>query len=119
MANEAKETVKPVVIHDADNGRDYTLEFNRDAVKFAEARGFKIEDIDNFPLTKSVEFFWYAFRMHHPNFSLKQAEDMLLDRMGGMSEALAQRLAELWLIPYAALNPATGEEKNSSVTVEL
>jgi hypothetical protein len=39
--------------------------------------------------------------------------------MGGMSEALGKRLGELWAVPFQVLNPADGEEKNSSVTVEL
>ena len=112
-----KEQVKPVIIHDTENNRDYTLEFNRDTIKFAEARGFKISDVEDFPLSKTVEFFWYAFRMHHPSFSLKQAENML-DRLGGISEELGQRLGELWLVPFKTLNPE-GDEKNSSVTVEL
>ena len=112
-----KQTVKPVIIHDAENNRDYTLEFNRDAIKFAEQRGFKLNDVDDFPMTKLPEFFWYAFRMHHPSVSLNQAENML-DRMGGMSEALGKRLGELWVVPFNTLN-SEGEEKNVSVTVEL
>ena len=112
------EKVKPVIIHDVDNNKEYTLEFNRDAIKFAEGRGFKLEDVDNYPMTKLPEFFWYAFRMHHPSFGLNQAES-LLDRMGGMSEALGKRLGELWAVPFQVLNPTDGDEKNSSVTVEL
>ena len=112
------ETVKPVIIHDTEKNRDYTLEFNRDAVKFAEGRGFKITDVDDYQLTKVPEFFWYSFRMHHPSVSLAQAEDMLY-RMGGMSEALGQRLGELWAVPYKALSNTNGDEKNVTVTVEL
>lgn len=112
------ERVNPVVIHDVENDRDYTLEFNRDTIKFAEGRRFKIEDVDDFPMTKVPEFFWYAFRMHHPNVSLNQAEK-LLDRMGGMSEALGRRLGELWAVPFETIGSADGDEKNASVTVEL
>jgi len=119
MAKETN-TVKPVVIHDIENSRDYTLEFNRDTIKFAEQRGFKIEDVDAYPMTKIPEFFWYAFRMHHPSVSLGQAEK-LLDRIGGLGEALGRRLGELWAVPFTALNPTDGdgEGKNSGVTVEL
>jgi len=113
-----KEKVKPVIIHDKENGRDYTLEFNRESIKFAEGRGFKLEDVDDYPMSKIPEFFWYAFRMHHPSFSLNQAEKML-DRMGGMTEALGKRLGELWTVPFEALNPSEGDEKNANVTVEL
>lgn len=112
------EKAKPVIIRDKENDKEYTLEFNRDSIKFAEGRGFKIDDMDYFPMSKVPEFFWYAFRMHHPNFALNQAEK-LLDRMGGMSEPLARRLGELWAVPFAALTGNSGDEKNASVTVEL
>jgi hypothetical protein len=117
MAN-TEERVQPIIIHDLENKRDYTLEFNRDTVKFAEGRGFIIEDIDRFKMTKIPEFFWYAFRMHHPSVSLSQAEK-LLERMGGMSEELGRRLGELWAAPFAALAPDEGNEKNVTVTVDL
>lgn len=112
-----KEHVKPIIIHDAENDKDYTLEFNRDTIKFAEGRGFRLQDVDDYPMSKIPEFFWYAFRMHHPSFSLNQAEKML-ERMGGMSEAVGRRLGELWAAPFESLNP-DGDEKNVSVTVEL
>lgn len=119
MAKVEREKVMPVIIHDKENNKDYTLEFSRESVKFAEGRGFRLEDVDNYPMTKIPEFFWYSFRMHHPSFSLGQAEKML-ERMGGMSEPLARRLGELWAVPFEALNPvADGDEKNLSVTVEL
>lgn len=111
------ENVKPVILHDNDNDRDYTLEFSRDTIKFAEGRGFKLQDVDDFPMTKIPEFFWYAFRMHHPSVSLNQAEK-LLERMGGLNEALARRLGELWAVPFSTLNP-NGDEKNLTVTVDL
>lgn len=110
--------VKPIIIHDKENARDYTLEFNRDTIKFAEQRCFKLDDVDAYPMTKIPEFFWYSFRMHHPNVSLNQAEK-LLDRIGGMNDALGRRLGELWAAPFEALNPTDGDEKNGSVTVEL
>ena len=110
-----EEKVKPVIIKDNENEKQYTLEFTRDSIKFAEQRGFKIDDVDAYPMTKVPEFFWYAFRAHHPSVSLNQAEK-LLDRMGGMSEALGRRLGELWVVPFETLNP---NEENPTVTVEL
>ena len=114
------ERVNPVIIHDTEKNRDYTLEFNRETIKFAESRGFKIQDVDDYQMSKIPEFFWYSFRMHHPSVSLGQAEDILY-RMGGMSEALGQRLGELWAAPFKALSSGenNGEEKNVTVTVEL
>lgn len=110
------EHVKPIIIRDAKNKREYTLEFNRDSVRFAEARGFKLEDIDAFTMTKVPEFFWYAFRMHHMSVSLQQAEE-LLKEIGGITEPIAKRLIELWMQTYDSLG--NEETKNPDMTVEL
>ena len=112
------ERVKPIVIHDERHQKDYTLEFSRDSVKFAEGRGFVLSDIDRFPMTKVPEFFWYAFRMHHPKVSLRDAEDILY-AIGGLSDAVSQRLGELYSAPFDAMAPEEDEVKNSGVTVEL
>ena len=108
--------VKPIVIKDSKNKREYTLEFDRDSVRFAESRGFKLEDVDQYSMTKVPEFFWYAFRMHHKNVALNQAEAILRD-IGGMTEAIAKRLVELWVQTYETLG--NEETKNPDVTVEL
>ena len=76
MKNMA-EKVNPIIIKDKPNNREFTLEFDRDAIRFAENRGFKLEDVDDYSMTKVPEFFWYAFRMHHKSFSLNQAEELL------------------------------------------
>ena len=112
------ERVKPIIIHDENHQKDYTLEFNRDSVKFAEQRGFVLGDIDRFPMTKTIEFFWYAFRMHHPNVSLKAAEDIFY-KIGGLNDAASKRLGELYAQPFEAMAPDEDEVKNSGMTVEL
>lgn len=110
------ERVKPIIIKDNENKREYTLEFNRDSVRFAENRGFKLEDVDAYSMTKVPEFFWYAFRMHHMNVSMNQAEE-ILKQIGGMSEPIAKRLVELWVQTYEALG--NEETKNPNMAVEL
>jgi len=107
---------KPIIIKDAKNKREYTLEFDRDAVRFAENRGFRLEDVDNFSMTKVPEFFWYAFRMHHPSVALNQAEEILRE-IGGMTKPIAERLVSLWIQTYDSLG--TEETKNPDMTVEL
>ena len=114
----AQERVKPIIIRDKENNKEYTLEFSRDTVKFAEQRGFRLVDVDNFPMTKMPEFFWLAFRMHHQSVSLNQAEK-LLERIGGMSSAMATRLGELYAAPFDYLTSDEDEAKNSEVEVEL
>lgn len=108
--------IKPIIIRDSEANEEYTLEFNRESVKFAENRGFKLGDMDDFPLSKVPEFFWYAFRMHHKRVSLADAEN-ILRKIGGMTEPIAKRLIELWVETYNSLG--TEEEKNPNVTVEL
>ena len=114
----ANERVKPVIIRDKENNKEYTLEFNRETIKFAEGRGFRLQDVDDFPMTKMPELFWLAFRMHHPSFSLNQAEK-LLEKIGGMSSALAGRLGELYSAPFKYLMHDEEAEKNPQVEVEL
>ena len=110
------ERVKPIIIRDKKNNREYTLEFDRDSVRFAESRGFKLEDVDTYSMTKVPEFFWYAFRMHHKSVALNQAEEILKE-IGGINEAIAKRLVELWVQTYDALG--NEETKNPDLTVEL
>ena len=110
------ERVKPIIIKDKKNNREYTLEFDRDSVRFAENRGFKLEDVDEYVMTKVPEFFWYAFRMHHKSVALNQAEEILKE-IGGLNEAIAKRLVELYVQTYNALG--SEETKNPDMTVEL
>lgn len=117
MANE--ERVKPIIIHDEENGIDYTLEFNRESVKFAEARGFNMEDIGKFSMTRLPELFFYAFRMHHPNVSRQKTDKILFEDLGGMPDGMAERLGALYGAPFEALINDSGKAKNSKMTVEF
>lgn len=108
--------VNPIIIRDKEHNAEYTLEFDRDAVRFAEARGFKLTDVDDYSMTKVPEFFWYAFRMHHKSVSLGKAEEILRE-IGGMNEQIAKRLVELWVQTYDSLG--SEETKNPNMAVEL
>ena len=114
----ATEQMKPIIIHDEEHGHDYTLEFNRDTVRFAEQRGFDINDVGRFPMTKLPELFWYAFRMHHPNVSKAVTDRIFFEDLGGLDTKTAERLGELYSAPYEALN-GNAERKNLKMTVEL
>lgn len=121
MANkEVNEQVKPIIIHDAENDMDYTLEFDRDSIRFAEARGFDIDDVGKYPMTKIPELFFYAFRMHHKNVSREKTDRILFDELGGLPEGAAERLGALYSAPFEALSNKNGNKpKNQKVTVEL
>lgn len=117
---QVNEQVKPIIIHDTENGIDYTLEFNRETIRFAEARGFELDDVAKYPMSKIPELFFYAFRMHHKNVSRERTDRILFDELGGMPSGMAERLGALYAAPFEALtNDNEGKAKNSKVTVEF
>lgn len=119
-SKEINEHVKPIILHDEENGIDYTLEFNRETVRFAEARGFDVDDVGRYPMTKLPELFFYAFRMHHKNVSREKTDRILFDDLGGMPDGMAERLGALYAAPFEALRNDGGEKaKNSKMTVEM
>ncbi len=115
-----EERVKPMRITDNETGDTYELDFNRDSVRFAEAREFDAGSVTQFPATKIPELFYYSFRKNHRNMAKSQT-DAILDKMGGLTKAAMERLIQLY--NQAALSNviALDEDsaKNSSVTVEL
>jgi len=116
---EIKERVNPIVLRFDDRNETYTLEFDRDAIRFAEGRGFDIDDVGKQPMTKLPELFWYAFRMHHKSVSKEKAERILFDDLGGMPKGMAERLGELYAQPHRALQNETDKPKNPNLTVEM
>lgn len=117
-SKEINEKVAPIVLHDSEEGKDYTLEFNRETIVWAEGRGFDISDVGKYPMSKLPELFYYAFRMHHKNVSREKTDKILFDYLGGMPDGMAERLGALWAAPYEALN-AKGDAKNARITVEM
>lgn len=109
--------VRPIIVKDDETGIEYTLEFNREAIRFAEARGFKISDVGDYPMTKIPELWFYAFRMHHKNVS-RAKTDALLDGLGGIPDGLMERLGELYAAPFNTMTD--GEDANPpTVTIKL
>ena len=116
---DEKKTVNPIVLSDGVN--TYTLEFNRDSIVFAEQRGFRLEDVADYPMSKLPELFFYAFRMHHKNIA-KDKTDKILFGLGGIPDGMVDRLCELYQLPFDSLSVVDedGEErKNSKWKVEF
>ena len=113
--------VKPIIITDNETQDEYTLEFNRESVRFAESRGFNIDDLPKYPMTKIPEIFFYAFRMHHKTISREKTDKILFEKLGGIPDGMLERLAELYAAPFEALAILDeGEEgKNSKVTIQM
>lgn len=109
--------VKPIILH-MEDGKEYTLEFNRESVRFAESRGFNIDDVGRYPMTTIPNLWFFSFRMHHKNIA-RDKTDAILEEMGGLTDEILERLGELYAVPFETLLPSDDEPKNSKVTVEL
>lgn len=118
---EVNEKVKPIILHDTESGTDYTLEFNRESIRFAESRGFDLNDIDKFPMSRIPDLFYYSFRMHHRNVSREKTDKMIFEDFGGIGnlpDGLMERLVMLYAEPFNGTNVGD-KPKNSKITVEL
>lgn len=115
-----EERVKDFSITDNDTGKKYTFDFSRETVKFAESRGFELENLAKFPATNIPDFFYYALRMHHKDVA-RANSDALLEKMGGLSEDVLERLIKLYQQAQTANVVQTNEDaaKNAKVTLEL
>lgn len=120
----AKEKISPIILTDEETGKKYTLEFNRESVRFAESRGFNIDKLSAAPMTMIPLLFWCAFRMHHRHLSREDADKILYDKLGGLPEGMLTRLGELYNLPFSSLiadeDEAEGKKANPpKMTVEF
>lgn len=108
--------VKPMIITDNETGERYTLEFDKDSVRFAERNGFDIDDLGRFPMTKLEELFWYAFRKHHKRVDRIKANKLLYG-IGKLPDNFTERLVTLYAEPFKGFDEGE-EETTPFVTVE-
>ena len=109
--------VRPIKITDKTDGKEYTLEFDKSSIRFADARGFALEDVDRYPMTKMYELFWYAFRKNHPSVSKEKAE-RILDGIGKLPEGFLGRLSDLYVKPFDGF-ASDEKQENPTTIVEL
>lgn len=116
-----EDRVRPARLIDAEDGTEYVLDFSRDSVRFAESRGFKPDEVLDYPATKIPELFFYAFRKNHKNLAKNQTDRILEEQLGGMTEGLLTRLIQLYNQAALTHVVVTEEEaaKNARMTVEL
>lgn len=120
MADEIKKEVKPITLRDENTSDIYVLEFDRATVKFAEARGFKINSLESgLSMTVVEDLFFYAFRKHQPKMSKADTDRILYDKLHGMPDGLLERLVDLFLLPFNSLAQTEEESKNATMTVEF
>lgn len=112
--------VQPIKLTDNETNETYELDFSRESIKFAEARGFKVDEVVDYPVTKFPEFFFYALRMHHKNLSRTQT-DALYEKLGGYTAKFLERLMMLYNQAALANNIIEDEDaaKNAHMTVEM
>lgn len=113
--------VLPIRITDNETNVTYELDFNREAIRFAEAHQFRLEDVGDYMATKVPEFWYYAFRKNHKNLARSQT-DAILEKVGGCTQAILERLIQLYnqaMMSNSIIQDDEDLAKNSKVTVEL
>ena len=115
------ERVKPIIIRDAEKGVEYTLQFNRESVKFTNMQGFKLSELTDNPEVMLPILFYGAFRWHHKDVSRQRTDKMLWDEISPVPQDFVVRLMDLYLEPRDSLinDEPSEERKNSNLTVEF
>lgn len=96
------EKVKPMVF-ETEDGTEYTLEFSRKSIEFAEQHGFNIDELTSQMMTKVPELFYYAFRMHHPTMTRTQTDRILFEEFGGLDSEELKWICDLYAEPFNSL----------------
>lgn len=92
---EIKDYIKPVVLRVPSTDDEFTLDFNRDSVVYAEEHGFIVDEISSKPVSGIQKLFWYSFRKNHRRVTEEQAKS-IMDELGGIPEAVVTRLIKLY-----------------------
>lgn len=111
--------IKPIVLTNEENGDKFTLEFNRESIRFAESKGFDISHVENAPMSAIPDLFYFAFRMHHRNLTHAQTDKILFEDLGGLSDELIERLGELYAKPFDDLLQGESNAKKCKMSIQL
>ena len=104
--------IKPMVITDPDEGREYTLEFSRRTVVKTEQAGLEVNQLESKSMTMIPILFWGAFLMHHPHMTREQTDKILFDGLGGLNEEEMAYIGKLYAEPFQTLIASEGEGSN-------
>ena len=103
MANDKRERLKPMVITDPDEGREYTLEYSRKTVSKAEQAGLDVNQLETKSMTMIPLMFWGAFLMHHPYMTKDQTDKILFDGLGGLNAKEMEYLSGMYSVLQISL----------------
>ena len=103
MSSAKRESLKPMVISDPENGREYTLEYSRKSVVKAEQAGLDVNQLESKSMTMIPLLFWGAFLMHHPHMTQEQTDKILFDGLCGLGKDEMERLGDLYAEPLKSL----------------
>lgn len=103
MSNTKNEKLKPMIITDPDEGREYTLEFNRKSVAKTEQAGLDVNKLESATMTMVPILFWGAFQWHHPHMTREQTDKILFEGLGGLDGDEMAYLGQLYAAPFQTL----------------
>lgn len=112
MSDVKSKRLTPMVITDPEEGREYTLEFNRKSVKKAEQSGLDINALGSKSMTMVSLLFWGAFLMHHPHMTQEQTDKILFDGLRGLNSEELEYLGKLYAEPFQTLVASEEEGEN-------
>lgn len=113
----AIEKIEPIIIENPENGKTYTLEFNRKTAKACErATGINPstlrDHVEHAPLDTISNIFYYALQMHHADeFKDQDKTDILLFDEMGIPDGFIERLADIFVQPWVSLQTETKNPK--------
>lgn len=119
MSNSKSERVKPMVIVDPDEGREYTLEFSRKTVAKAEQAGLAVNELESKSMTMIPLMFWAAFLMHHPYMTREQSDKILFEGLGGLNGDEMEYLGKLYAEPFQTLIASEDEGNPRKMAVKF
>jgi len=97
------------------DGKEYTLEYNRQSVRTMEGQGFILEDVTKMPMTMIPLLFAGAFIKNHKGLK-RQLIDDIFDAIGNKTE-LMQALIELYAETLSTLTDDQEDQGNVSWAV--
>lgn len=115
--NKMSERAQPLRLNDTETGKEYTLEYNRDAVRFAERQGLDISELASKPVTNIPVLFFAAFRKNHPEVTRAESDRMLYEELYGLTGEELNRLSALYTQAVDVLRLTEGANPRRRLTL--